>query len=88
MWFAALGNARWNPWFFRFCTRLLEGSPEVLALLERNPFPNAPPKYIRASLYDYHFTNRATRRVNGTWWRREFKGAYCPTMSLKPPDSQ
>jgi len=39
MWFAALGNARQNPWFENFCGRLLQGSPAVLALLEKNPFP-------------------------------------------------
>ena len=33
MWFAALGDYRTNPWFVAFAERLLEGSPEVLALL-------------------------------------------------------
>ena len=39
MWFAALGDYRQNPWFVNFCARLLQGSPEVLALLANNPFP-------------------------------------------------
>jgi len=39
MWFAALGDYRQNPWFVNFCVRLLQGSPEVLKLLEHNPFP-------------------------------------------------
>jgi len=83
MWFAALGDYRNNPWFIDFCIRLLQGSPEVLALLKENPFPDAPPRYIRAVVYRYHFTDFATRRATGQWWRREFEGAYCPILSLR-----
>ncbi|MGH7990110.1 MAG: lipase maturation factor family protein, partial [Limisphaerales bacterium] len=82
MWFAALGNVRQNPWFGNFCVRLLQGSPPVLALLEKNPFPKHPPKYIRARLYDYHFTNLAERRATGAWWKRELTGEYLPPISL------
>ncbi|MGP8199748.1 MAG: lipase maturation factor family protein [Limisphaerales bacterium] len=82
MWFAALGGARENLWFLNFETRLLENSPAVLALLGRNPFPKTPPKYIRALLYEYHFTDMATRRATGRWWRREYKGVYVPAISL------
>jgi predicted DCC family thiol-disulfide oxidoreductase YuxK len=83
MWFAALSDYRHNPWFVNFCLRLLQGSPEVLTLLERNPFPNAPPRYIRAIVYDYHFTDIATCRKTGAWWRREHKGDYLPAISLR-----
>jgi hypothetical protein len=83
MWFAALGDVRSNPWFVNFCFRLLEGSPEVVSLLETNPFPNAPPKYIRARLYDYTFTTREERQRTGDWWKRELKGEYLPAISLE-----
>ena len=83
MWFAALDRYEQNPWLLNFCARLLEGSPEVLALLERNPFPQAPPRYIRAVVYDYHFTNFATRNKTGAWWQREYKGLYMPVVSLR-----
>ena len=86
MWFEALRTphgARPNPWFLNFCQRLLQGSPEVLSLMEHNPFPEKPPKYLRAVVYDYHFTDPATRRSQGTWWRREFKGTYGPVLSLR-----
>jgi lipase maturation factor 1 len=83
MWFAALGNYQGNHWFVKFMLRLLEGSPDVLALVARNPFPSAPPTYIRAQLYDYTFTNFAERRATGAWWRRELKGDYFPVVSLK-----
>jgi predicted DCC family thiol-disulfide oxidoreductase YuxK len=82
MWFAALGSCRQNPWFENFCERLLQGSPDVLALLAKNPFPNQPPRYIRAEFYNYHFTDFAGRRVTGAWWRREFTGEYLPPVSL------
>jgi lipase maturation factor 1 len=83
MWFAALGNYQQNPWFVNFCVRLLQGSPQVLALLEKNPFPDAPPKYIRAVAYEYRFTDNVTRKKTGEWWRRELLGDYLPVISLK-----
>ncbi len=82
MWFAALGDYRQNPWFENFCVRLLQGSPPVLALLEKNPFPAKPPHYIRAELYNYQFTTFAERRATGAWWKREYLGEYLPPVSL------
>ena len=83
MWFAALGTYQQNPWLVNFCVRLLQGSAPVLGLLERNPFPHAPPRYIRALAYDYRFTDFATRRKTGAWWRRQEMGVYLPALSLK-----
>ena len=82
MWFAALGDARQNPWFMNFCERLLQGSPEVQALLRKNPFPGHPPRYVRAEFYDYRFTNLAERQATGAWWKRELTGEYLPPISL------
>ena len=48
--------------------RLLEGEPEVRALLAHDPFPGAPPRYVRAVVRDYRFTDLATRRRTGAWW--------------------
>jgi len=83
MWFAALGNYEQNPWFTNLMVRLLEGAPEATALLEKNPFPNQPPRYVRALAYDYQFTDFTTRRATGDWWRRELKGTYFPEASLR-----
>jgi hypothetical protein len=82
MWFAALGNVRYNPWFVNFLVRLLEGSPEVLDLLAKNPFPDQPPRYVRAVLYQYQFTGWS--EDTAAWWRREKKDLYCPPISLRP----
>ncbi len=72
MWFAALGDAKQDQWFMNFMVRLLQGQKEVLDLLAKNPFPESPPKYIRARLYDYQFTNAIERQTSGNWWKREF----------------
>jgi predicted DCC family thiol-disulfide oxidoreductase YuxK len=82
MWFAALSDYRATPWFTNFMLRLLQGSPDVLGLLEQNPFPNSPPKYVRAEKFDYSFTNFATRRATGAWWARRPQGLYFPQISL------
>jgi len=83
MWFAALGNFRSRSFFQYFLARLLEGSPSVLALLETNPFPDGPPRHVRALHYAYHFTDFATRRATGQWWRRELIGPYSPVLSRR-----
>ena len=81
MWFAALDDHRASPWFTNLMVRLLEGSSQVLALLEKNPFPHAPPHYIRAIRYDYHFTDLAVLRRDGSWWRRTYTGLYFPAAT-------
>jgi predicted DCC family thiol-disulfide oxidoreductase YuxK len=88
MWFAALGNYKNNPWFLNFMVRLLQGSPEVLKLLETNPFPERPPRYIRATLYRYRFTDFATRSREGTWWRRDRMWLYIPPLSLSEQNNR
>jgi hypothetical protein len=79
MWFAALGNYQQNRWFVGFALRLLQGEATVVRLLSYNPFPNAPPKYIRARLYLYHFTHFGQQG----WWTREDRGLYLRPVSLK-----
>jgi predicted DCC family thiol-disulfide oxidoreductase YuxK len=86
MWFAALEDYQQNPWLVAFGGQLLRGSPPVLALLEKNPFPQHPPRYVRAEVYDYHFTTFAERRATGAWWKREIIGEYLPPLSLNQPE--
>jgi hypothetical protein len=84
MWFAALDRYESNPWFASLCRRLLEGSPPVLALLAYNPFPDRPPQFVRAVLYDYRFTTFATRNSAGDWWQRTRIDLYSPVLSRAP----
>ncbi len=81
LWFVPLSPQRQNMWLFHFIARLFENSPPVTGLLEGNPFPDEPPRYIRVLVYDYHFSDAATRRDTGAWWTRELKGLYCPVLS-------
>jgi len=82
MWFAALEGHERSAWYRSFCVRLLQGSPDVLALLAHNPFPSGPPQYVRGTLYRYRLTDTATWRASGTWWTREPLGEYSPAISL------
>jgi predicted DCC family thiol-disulfide oxidoreductase YuxK len=82
MWFAALGTPQQNPWFGGLVVRLLQGSRDVSRLLARNPFPDRPPRYIRAGFYRYRFTTLEERRQSGAWWKRQELGEYLPTVSL------
>src|SRR5580658_4751389 len=83
MWFAALSDYRSAPWFTNFMLRLLQGSPAVVGLLAANPFPQAPPRFVRAELFEYSFTDFATRRATGQWWARQPHGLYFPRISLE-----
>jgi hypothetical protein len=51
--------------------RLLQNEPQVLKLIAKNPFPDKPPKYVRVIVYDYHFSDAATKRATGAWWVRK-----------------
>jgi len=82
MWFASLAPFEGGGWLHRFCLRLLEPSPAVTALIATNPFPDRPPKYIRGTLYRYHFTSWETGRRTGAWWTRDRIGQYSPALSL------
>jgi hypothetical protein len=80
LWFAALsGDCRSQRWFMQFEQRLLTGSPNVLALLRENPFPNQPPRFVRARLYLYKFT----RWGSPDYWDREDEGLFCPPMEIR-----
>ncbi len=76
LWFAALEGRPNSPWFENLLERLREGSPAVLGLLSYDPFPKQGPRYLRAWLYDYRFTDAATRAATGAWWRRTLVQAY------------
>ncbi|XP_078333474.1 lipase maturation factor 2-like isoform X2 [Crassostrea virginica] len=83
MWFAALGSYQHNTWFVHLIYRLLTGQREVLDLIQHNPFPDKPPKFIRAKLYHYHFTGQTKKDKwysKKNWWVREEKSEYFPAL--------
>jgi len=82
MWFAALDDPRGLRWFSRFLQRVLENEPTVMALLEKNPFPDKPPLYARAQFYDYRYAS-SDGKAKGRWWDRRSLGLYFPVVQLK-----
>jgi hypothetical protein len=82
MWFAAFSSYSQHPWFVNLMAKLLEGDRAVLSLLRTNPFPDAPPHFIRARLFEYHFTTPAERARTHQWWKREYVQPYFPVVSL------
>ncbi|KAG7213802.1 hypothetical protein KM043_003019 [Ampulex compressa] len=87
MWFAALGTYNQNPWLMSLSYRLLTGEPEVLALMNNveNPFRGRLPKYIKASLYLYHYTPWSQTWNKQAWWTRKKVSEYMPIFSRDHP---
>jgi hypothetical protein len=80
LWFASLGPWREYPFVVYTEERLLKNDPEVLHLFAGNPFAGAPPKRIRAVIWQYWFTDIPTKRATGMWWRRQLLGLYAPGL--------
>jgi hypothetical protein len=83
MWFLPLSPRYGQSWFVTFLLRLLEGDAPTLRLLRRNPFPDRPPRYVRARMYRYRFTSPRERRTTGAWWSRELLGEYVRPITLR-----
>ena len=84
LWFASLGAWTDNSIVPNTEVRLLANSPDVLKLFRGNPFPDAPPKQVRAVLWQYWFTSMAEKRATGNWWKRQSLGLYAPMLELQP----
>lgn len=85
MWFASLGD--WGDgrqaWLRAFCGRILEGSPAVERFLAENPFPDAPPRYVRTTSWDYRFATWRELRATGAWWTRSDARPYGPVVTRR-----
>lgn len=84
MWFVGNGAARGevieeSPWLVHLVWQLLKGDPSPRRLLRTDPFPDAPPRYLRASLWQYRFSKDHT---GGAWWDRARVGEWMPPVSL------
>lgn len=80
MWFAAMSDYRCHAWIVTLVATLLQNDKPVLSLLANNPFPDVPPKYVRAESYLYDFTDS---RADGACWKRACVGHYLPPLSLE-----
>ncbi len=79
MWFAAMGSPEQYPWTLNLVWKLLHNDPGALSLLGPNPFPQKPPRYIRAVLYHYQFAHPGNPA--GDWWQRKELGLWLPPLS-------
>jgi hypothetical protein len=80
MWFAAFTDVRREPWLVHLVWQLLRGHGDGPKLLTVNPFPDAPPRWVRAELYRYEFTKPGDG--SGAWWKRTRGGRYLPPLSV------
>ncbi len=80
LWFASLDNWQQNRFVVYTEERLLANTPSVLALFAGNPFASAPPRQVRAVIWQYWFADWAEKR-EGLWWRRTFIGLYAPQIA-------
>jgi hypothetical protein len=83
IWFAALATPSDYPWTLHFVWKLLHGDRGVLRLLANDPFPEAPPRWVRARFYRYAFAKPGD--PSGDWWRREWIGDWLPPLSRDDP---
>jgi Lipase maturation factor len=94
IWFAAIPNIHYDlrtlptpqnyPWVVTFVWKLLHNNPGTLSLIASNPFPEKPPKYVRALVYRYKFA--PLDNADGAWWTRERVGTWLPAMSSYTPE--
>jgi hypothetical protein len=82
MWFAALSPMYARDWLGPFVIRLLRNDPPTLRLLRHNPFPEQPPHYVRAQLYEYRFSTWRELRREHAWWHRTLIDEYLPPVTL------
>lgn len=73
----------YQPWFLRFLEKLLRGDGPTRRLLKHDPFPDEPPKFLRARFYRYRFTTRAETRDSGCIWNRELIDDYLRPVNLE-----
>ena len=81
LWFASLAPWRESPWVVSTQERLIDGSPSVLALFRSDPFAGKPPDRVRTVLWQYWFSDAATKRATGAWWRRQQLGLFSGVLT-------
>ncbi|HEY4219317.1 MAG TPA: lipase maturation factor family protein [Gemmatimonadaceae bacterium] len=81
LWFASLGPWQASTWVVAASAQLVQGSPAVLSLFRSDPFHANPPAQVRTVLWQYWFTDAATKRATGAWWRRKELGVFAGTVT-------
>ena len=81
LWFASLSDWQQNNIVPLTEERLLSNDADVLGLFAGNPFKQAPPRFVKAVLWQYWFTSAQEKHDTGNWWRRESLGLYAPEVT-------
>ena len=84
MWFASMYSPQEYRWTPNLVWKLLHNDPKAVSLFAGNPFPDKPPKYIRAVLYRYKFAKPGNPQH--LWWTREKVSDWLPALSVNNPD--
>jgi hypothetical protein len=84
LWFAAMSTIGREPWLVRLVWKLLRGDADVKPLLAYDPFPDAPPRFVRAQLWRYRFTRPGDGDPD--WWHRTWTREYMRPVSLDDPE--
>jgi hypothetical protein len=87
-WFAALevqsyGGVQREDWLLNLLYKLLHGDPVARALLDetRDPFPDAPPRWLRVEVYEY----RLAGPLDEVAWHREWVGELIAPIAADDP---
>jgi hypothetical protein len=83
MWFAAMSTPDEYPWTYNLVWKLLHNDPGAVSLFAGNPFPNKPPRFIRAVLYRYSFAKPGNPQRR--WWNREQISIWISPVSVNDP---
>ncbi len=84
IWFASMSSPEEYPWTLNLISKLLQNDPGVVGLFAGNPFPEKPPRFIRAVLYRYRFA--PVNNPGRLWWNRERIGdTWLPALSVNDP---
>jgi hypothetical protein len=81
IWFAAMSTPAEHPWMLHLVWKLLHGDPGARSLLASDPFPERPPRFVRARLYRYRFAAPGS----SAWWERTLVGEWLPPLSADDP---
>jgi Lipase maturation factor len=83
LWFAAMATYQDYPWTLNLVWKMLHNDPATLSLFAGNPFPDHPPRYIRAVLYNYHFAPPGN--LEHGYWTRDKINLWLPAFSVDSP---
>jgi len=83
-WFLTFGGVEQAPWFVSWVDQLLRGELGTKKLIAIDPFPDAPPRWIRATTYRYEMVPYGDDP--GVWWRRYRVGPFMRPVRKDDPD--